>query len=172
MAVAAEYGWQVLRIALATQLLVAGVLALAARPIATAFGTRHVDLAVTFVRVFGLGVAGFSISRTMRGSLRGAGDTTWPFYGTFTGTYLVKLPIAALALPVGYTLTVGGPIPALEYSFPVLSLPIGMGLGLGAVYVAICGNFYTRAAVNAVRFRSETWKTVARRSAVGRAGDD
>jgi Na+-driven multidrug efflux pump len=32
-----------------------------------------VALTVTFIRVFGLGVAGFSVSRTLRGGLRGAG---------------------------------------------------------------------------------------------------
>ncbi|CCQ33632.1 DNA damage-inducible protein [Halorhabdus tiamatea SARL4B] len=157
---ATGYGWQTLRIALATQLPVAALLVIAARPIALAFGTEHVGLTVTFVRVFGLAVAGFSVSRTMRGSLRGAGDTRWPLYGTTLGTYAVRLPIAALALPAGYAITVAG-----------VSIPIGLGLGLPAVFVAIVADFYVRAVVNTGRFRSGAWQAVARQSGVG-AGDD
>jgi putative MATE family efflux protein len=151
-----EYGWQTLRLGLATQLLVAGVLVLAARPIATAFGTEHVALTVDFIRVFGLATAGFSVSRTMRGSLRGAGDTRWPLYGTFLGSYVVRLPLAALALPTAVTVSVAG-----------LSLAPGMGLGYPAIFLAIIGDFYTKAVVNAGRFWSGRWKAVARRAGVG-----
>jgi hypothetical protein len=76
-AAAMNYGWQTLWIGLATQLLLAVVLVAGARPIATFFGTEHVALSVDFIRAFGVGTAGFSVSRTMRGSLRGAGDTRW-----------------------------------------------------------------------------------------------
>ncbi|MFB6151577.1 MAG: MATE family efflux transporter [Haloarculaceae archaeon] len=157
---AAAYGWAVLRIALVTQFLVAGAIVLAARPIATAFGTEHVDLAVTFVRVFGLAVAGFSVSRTMRGSLRGAGDTRWPLYGTIAGSFLVRLPIAAAALPAGFAVTLLG-----------TSVPVGLGLGFPAIYVAIVADYSTKAAVNVGRFRSGKWRAVARASGVG-AGRD
>ena len=154
---ATEYGWQTLRLALVTQLLIAAALFVAARPLAVAFGTEHVDLTVQFVRVFGLGVAGFSISRTMRGGLRGAGDTRWPFYGTVAGTYLFKLPVAVLAIAPGAVLfTVAG------WQFAP-----GLGWGLLAVYVAIVGDMYVRAAVNVFRFWTGEWKRVARESGVG-----
>ena len=153
---ATGYGWQTLRIALATQLPVALVLVIAARPIAVTFGTEYVDLTVTFIRVFGLAVAGFSVSRTMRGSLRGAGDTRFPLYGTTLGIYAVRLPIAALALPAGYAITVAGS-----------SLPLGVGLGPPAVFVAIVADFYVRASVNTGRFAGGAWQEVARRSGVG-----
>ena len=153
---ATGYGWQTLRIALATQLPVALVLVIAARPIAVAFGTEYVDLTVTFIRVFGLAVAGFSVSRTMRGSLRGAGDTRFPLYGTTLGIYAVRLPIAALALPAGYAITVAGS-----------SLPLGVGLGPPAVFVAIVADFYVRASANTGRFAGGAWQEVARRSGVG-----
>jgi putative MATE family efflux protein len=161
-ATATEYGWQTLRIALVTQLLIAVLIFVAARPIARAFGTEHVDLAVTFVRVFGVSVAGFSISRTMRGSLRGAGDTRWPLYGTFAGTYLVKLPIAALALPVGTVISLG----------PVAFTP-GLGLGFVAIYVAILADLYLKALVNTARFWSGRWQHIARDAdlGVGASGD-
>jgi len=153
---AADYGWQTLRIALATQLVVAVVLVVAARPVAAAFGTDEVDLTVQFIRVFGLAVAGFSVSRTMRGSLRGAGDTRWPLYGTIIGTYVVRLPIAALALPTGFAVTVLG-----------TAIPLGAGLGYPAVFAAIVADFYVKAAVNTGRFRSGKWREVARASGVG-----
>jgi putative MATE family efflux protein len=154
---ATEYGWQTLRIALVTQLLIAAVLFAAARPISIAFGTQHVDLTVEFVRVFGIGVAAFSVSRTMRGGLRGAGDTRWPFYGTFAGTYFFKLPVAFLAVASGVALfSIGG-----------LQFAPGLGLGLLAVYVSILGDMYLRAVVNTFRFWTGEWKRIARESDVG-----
>jgi putative MATE family efflux protein len=160
---ATDYGWQVARLGVATQLLIAGIIAVFARPIAVAFGTQHVDLTVTFVRVFALMVAAFSLSRTMRGGLRGAGDTRWPLYGTVAGTYLVRLPLAALALPAGYALTV----PLLGVSFAP-----GVGWGLPAIYAAILADFYLKALVNTGRFWSGRWKQVASGSGVGAPGGD
>ena len=155
---AGDYGWQTLRLGLVSQLLLAAVLVLAARPIATAFGTDHVGLTVDFIRVFGLATAGFSVSRTMRGSLRGAGDTRWPLYGTFLGSYVVRLPLAALALPAAFTVTVAG-----------VSVAPGLGLGYPVIYLAVLGDFYAKAAVNAGRFWTGRWKAVARQAGVGAA---
>ncbi len=152
-----EYGWQTLRIALATQLLLAVILIVAARPIARGFGTGELDLTVEFIRVFGLGVAAFSISRTMRGGLRGAGDTKWPFYGTLVGTYLYKLPVAFLAVPSGIVL----------FSFGNWSFAPGVGLGLFGVYAAILGDMYFRAGVNTFRFWTGEWKRIAHESEAG-----
>ncbi|SEN41803.1 putative efflux protein, MATE family [Halorientalis persicus] len=157
---ATAYGWQTMRIALVTQLLFGAVLVAFARPIALAFGTEYPDLAVQFIRVFGVIVAGFSISRTMRGSLRGAGDTRWPLYGTFAGSYLVRLPVAALALPAGYAVTVAG-----------FSVAPGLGWGLPAIFVALIADFYVKAAVNTARFWTGKWQGVARRAGVGTTDD-
>ncbi|MCU4801515.1 MATE family efflux transporter [Halobacteria archaeon HArc-gm2] len=161
---ATDYGWQTLRIALVTQLIIAVVVVALARPIAAAFGTENPDLTVQFVRAFALGVAGFSVSRTMRGSLRGAGDTRWPLYGTVLGAYVYRLPVAFLALPVGFTVT--APLVGV-------TLAPGLGWGLPAIYAAIVGDFYLKAAVNTGRFWSGKWRDVARASGVGAgAGDD
>ena len=151
-----EYGWQTLRLALLIQVVLAVAIIAAARPIVLAFDASNVDLTVTFVRVFGLSVAGFAVSRTMRGSLRGAGDTRWPLYGGILGTYAVRLPIAAVALPVGFT------IPIVGYS-----LSPGLGVGLLAIYVAILADMYTRAVVNVTRFASGAWKTIAENAQIG-----
>lgn len=167
-----EYGWQTLRLALITQLLIGAGIFLAARPIAAGFDSEDLPLTVTFIRVFGLGVAGFSVSRTMRGALRGAGDTRWPLYGGIIGTYAVRLPVAALALPAGYTLTLfAGPVAAtLGLSPTAVAIP-GTGLGPFAVYLAILGDLYARAAVNLFRYWSGAWKDVARRAGVGAPAD-
>ena len=146
---AEEYGWETVRIALATQLLIADALLVAARPLATLFSAQNVDLTVTFIYVSGVVVAGFSVGRTLRGALRGAGDTSFPFYGTMLGNYVVRLPIAALALPAGMTVTLFG-----------VSVAPGLGLGLPAVFAAIWGDIYARALVNWVRFRSGRWKAI------------
>ncbi len=157
-----SYGWQTARIALVTQLLIAAVLAIAARPIAMLFGTDSPGLTVTFIRVFAVAVAGFSLSRTMRGSLRGAGDTRWPAYGTFLGSYCYRIPVAALALPASFVVTV-----------PLIGVTVspGLGIGLPAVYAAIAGDYYVKAAVNTGRFYSGRWRAVARSSKLGAAGD-
>jgi Na+-driven multidrug efflux pump len=155
---ATAYGWQSLGVALAVQLAVALLLVVFARPIVALFGTAYPDLAAAFVRVFGLLVAGFSMSRTMRGSLRGAGDTRWPLYGTVLASYCYRLPVAALALPTEFVI----PIPVIGVSFSP-----GLGLGLPAIFAALIGDFYLKAAVNVGRFRSGKWRAVARRAGVG-----
>jgi putative MATE family efflux protein len=159
---AAHYGWQTVRVAVATQLVIAAVLAVFARPIAVLFGTEAVGQATWFIWVLALSVAGGSVAQTLEGGLRAAGDTTWPLYGSAVGTAL-RIAITALALPVGLTVAnVGG-----------VALAPGLGLGLAAVFLAILVDIYVRAAINAVRFRSGRWRTVARDAAARRqVGED
>jgi putative MATE family efflux protein len=158
---ATAYGWDTTSIALVTQLLIAGVMALFARPIATVFTAETVELTTEFIRVFALTVGGFSVARSMRGALRGAGDTTWPLYGKILGL-VGRLGIVALALPAGMTFTLLG-----------FSIAPGMGLGVAAAYAAILVDFYVQAGVNTVRFASGKWQIVARQSDAGGApGDD
>ena len=159
---ATDYGWQTLRVALAVQLAIGAVIVVFARPIVSLFGTAYPELATQFVRVFGLIVAGFSVSRTMRGSLRGAGDTRWPLYGTILGAYCFRLPIAMLALPASVAVTI--PLTGVSVS-------PGLGLGLPAIFLALVGDFYLKAAVNTGRFWTGKWREVARRSGVGVADD-
>jgi putative MATE family efflux protein len=150
---ATDYGWQSVRIALVTQVLIAAVLVVGARPIVQLFGTESTDLGVAFVRVLAVTVVGNSVAQTLQGGLRGAGDTTWPMYGSALGMGL-RLVVAALALPATFVLAVGP-----------LSLSPGLGVGLVAVFAALVVDRYARAAVNTVRFRSGRWQAVARRSA-------
>jgi len=157
---ATAYGWDTLRIALVTQLLIAAVMAGFARPIAALFTAETADLTVAFIRMFALTIGGFSIARSMRGALRGAGDTTWPLYGKVLGL-AVRLGVVALALPAGFTLSALG-----------LSITPGLGLGVGAVFAAVLVDFYIQAAVNTARFWSGQWQVVARRAGGGAAASD
>lgn len=153
---AEAYGWQTLRIGLATQLLVAaGIFGLAAS-IARLFGATNVAMTTAFIRVFAVSIAGLSVGRTLQGGLRGAGDTKWPFYGTAIGNYAIRLPVAALALPVGFSVSGFG-----------LAVAPGLGLGLPAVFVAIVGDYAARGLVNWLRFRSGAWKEIGRPSSAG-----
>jgi len=94
---------------------------------------------------FGLSLAVSSGTISVVSRLQGAGDTRWPPYATVLGSFLVRLPVAAPALPAGFAVT----------------LPVGGGAGLPAVYAAIVADFYTKAAVNTGR-----WRAVARAAGV------
>ena len=157
---ATAYGWDTTSIALVTQLLIAAVMAVFARPIATVFTAETVDMTVEFIRMFALAVGGFSVARTMRGALRGAGDTSWPLYGKILGL-AVRLAITALALPVGFAVSLG-----------VVSIQPGLGMGVLAIYVAVVVDFYIQAAVNVARFVSGKWQVVARKAEGGPAAAD
>lgn len=151
---ATAYGWDTTRIALITQLLIAAIMVVFARPIAAVFTAETVDLTTEFVWVFALAVGGFSVARTMRGALRGAGDTSWPFYGKVIGL-VARLSIVALALPAGMTIGIAG-----------VSVAPGLELGMAAVYTALLVDFYVQAAINTARFQSGKWQIVAHRSEV------
>ena len=157
---ATAYGWDTTSIALVTQLLIAAVMALFARPIATVFTAETVGMTVEFIRMFALAVGGFSVARTVRGALRGAGDTSWPLYGKILGL-AVRLAITALALPVGFAVSLG-----------FVSIQPGLGMGVLAIYVAVVVDFYIQAAVNVARFVSGEWQVVARKAEGGSAAAD
>lgn len=157
---ATAYGWDAVRIAILTQVVLAAIMVVFARPIVELFGTTTVDLSVEFVWVFALGIAGFSIFQTLEGGLRGAGDTTWPLYGVIAGIGL-RLGVAVLALPLTFVI-IAGPI----------RLTPGIGAGLLAVYAAILVDWYVRAGVNAARFYGGRWQLVARRSSARARADD
>jgi putative MATE family efflux protein len=158
---AAAYGWGTVRVAVASQVLIAALFAILAQPIATLFGTEAATLTVWFIWMFALSVAGSSVTQALEGSLRGAGDTTWPLIGTALGTGL-RLVVTALALPAGVVLVSVGGVP----------LAPGLGLGIAAVLLAVLGDLYSRAAVNAIRFRSGRWRAVARAAAARHETDD
>ena len=135
---AKAYGWDILRFATVVYLGVAFVVFVLARPIALVFVSEPDVLrqAVLFVRVGAFAVIWLGLDMTVTGSLRGAGDTRWPFYGKLAGLYLFAIPIAYLGVitPVGIT----------------------------AVYVAFIAETFVPAVVSYLRFWSEGWIAVSR----------
>lgn len=111
----------------------------------------------------------------MRGGLRGAGDMRWPFYGGIVGTYLVRLPLGAIAVPAGTAAIVVGsfsiPLGVTTLSLGGFTIDPGLGLGIVAVYAAILADMYVRAGFNVFRFWSGKWKLVAAESGIGRASE-
>ena len=123
---------------------------------------RTIALGGTYLRIVMLSVSFRFWSMIAARALQGAGDTRWPLYGTILGGYVYRLPVAFLALPVGFAVTV-----------PLVGVTLapGLGWGLPAIYAAIVGDFYLKAAVNTGRFWSGKWRDVARASGVGAGGD-
>ncbi len=152
---ATAYGWESVKVALLTQIPLGAFVILAADSLARLFDPDNLTLTVQFVYVFGIGLIGNSIRQTLEGALQGAGDTSFPFYGSMVGSYLVRIPVAALALPAGFV--VG--------SAPLVLSP-GLGLGLLGVFLAILGDIYARAGINFVRYRSGRWMEIGRAGTV------
>lgn len=148
---ATAYLWESVKVALITQLSLAALVIIAAEQLAVLFDAENVSLTVEFIYVFGIGIVGFSLGRTLEGTLRGAGDTTFPFYGSMIGNYLIRIPVGALALPAGLAVGVA----------PFVVSP-GYGFGLIAVYIAILGDIYARAGINLVRVKSGQWMDIGR----------
>ncbi len=134
------YGWDTLKISISVMMPIALVLALFAGPISSLF-TDEIEVVVMsshFIYINAVGVLGYAINRIMRGALRGAGDTRWPFYGNMLGFYGFLLPVT--------------------YVFG-----IWLGYGLIAIFVALLGSFFIPALINLYRFKTGCWKAVSRR---------
>ncbi|MFP4625874.1 MAG: MATE family efflux transporter [Natronomonas sp.] len=154
------YGTQITWISIVLQGGTAVVIMAFAPVLVGLFGLGNLRLGVVFVWVFGIGVFAQSVERVMRGSLQAAGDTTFPFYGTVIGKGF-RLGFALLALPAGYVVA----------SLAGRSFAPGIGIGIAAVFLGVLADYYSQAIVCVYRYLSGTWKTVARRSAVGAAGE-
>lgn len=111
-----------------------------AAPISTLFADEAevISLSTLFIWVNAAGVLGYAVNRIMRGSLRGAGDTRWPFYGNLIGMYCWMLPVS--------------------YIFGIV-----LDFGMIAVFIGLLGNMFIPAVVNLIRFKSGKWKDVSRK---------
>jgi putative MATE family efflux protein len=85
--------------------------------------------------VVGLGQPAQALIFALSGALRGAGDTRYPLVVTFVNWFLVRLPLAY-----------------------VLAFPLG--LGLTGIWLGVTVDYFVRAALFAVRFRSGAWTKV------------
>ena len=85
--------------------------------------------------VVGLGQPAQAVIFALGGALRGAGDTRFPLIASVVSWFLIRLPLAY-----------------------VLGFPFGMGLT--GIWLAVTVDYFVRAALLALRFRSGAWARV------------
>lgn len=138
-AVATDYARSIIGLSAAVYVSASLAVVLAAEPIARVFVTDPVAVAATttFVIVSALAAIPMGIDGSVTGSLRGGGDTKWPFWASVVGLYGFALPAALLGLH-----------PAV---------------GVAGLYAALLLERVVPAIMNAVRFRSNRWQAVSRR---------
>jgi Na+-driven multidrug efflux pump len=95
-----------------------------------------VATAAPFVAAAGVSVVFLGVDGSATGTLRGAGDTQYPFVTSLLGRYGCALPVAALGLVT----------------------PLGATALLGAMVVET----FVPAALNVRRVRSNRWKAIGR----------
>jgi len=134
-------GWDIVRLSTVVYVVLAALVFAFAVPVARVFVSDPgaVAAASTFIRVAAVSSIGLGVERSTNGTLRGAGDTAWPFYGKLVGLYFVALPIALLG-----------------------SAP-GLGFGLAALYAAFVVETVVPAVVNTYRLQSNGWLVTSRR---------
>lgn len=135
---AAAYGGAILRLSFVVHLTAALVVVLTAPLLARLFVFDPAELAQTaiVVRVSAITAVLLRVNGAAVGTLRGAGDTRWPFVATLLGQYGVALPVAAVGLLTP--------------------------LGVGALYGALLLGAGVPVVVNRWRYRSGKWKAVSR----------
>jgi putative MATE family efflux protein len=85
--------------------------------------------------VVGIGQPAQAVIFALGGSLRGAGDTRYPLLVSFLSWFLLRLPLA--------------------YAFAFV-----VGLGLTGIWLGVAVDYFVRAALFALRFRSGAWARV------------
>ena len=85
--------------------------------------------------VVGIGQPAQAMIFALGGSLRGAGDTRYPLLVSFMSWFLLRLPLAYV------------------FAFP-------LGLGLTGIWLGVTIDYFVRAALLAMRFRSGAWARV------------
>ena len=135
---ATEYGRDVIKLSAVVYVLASAAVVLAADPIARVFVDEPAAVAATasFVVVAAVSAIPLGVDGSVTGSLRGAGDTRWPFLASMVGLYVVALPAALLGLVTP--------------------------LGVVALYVAVIAEKLVPAGLNLARFRSNRWQAVSR----------
>lgn len=96
-------GADILRLSAVSYFALAALVIVLAPVIARLFVSdpETIELAIPFVRVGALAAIGMGLDGSATGILRGGGDTTWTFYATATGMYLVALPLGAASVVTG-----------------------------------------------------------------------
>jgi putative MATE family efflux protein len=143
---AEAYARGILRLSAVVYLAVGALVFVFSRRIAGLFVADPAVVAVAgpFVAVAAVSVVFRGVDGSATGTLRGAGDTQYPFFASLAGRYVCALPVAALGLltPVGATALLGAMV--VETAVP--------------------------AALNVARVRSNRWKAIGRARATAGTG--
>jgi Na+-driven multidrug efflux pump len=142
---ATVYGRDVIRLSALVYVLASAAVAAAAEPVAGVFvdGPAAVAATATFVVVAAVSAIPLGVDGSVTGSLRGAGDTRWPFAAAMVGLYVFALPAALLGLVTP--------------------------LGVAGLYAAMVLEKLVPAGLNGIRFRSNRWQAVSRQYRPGGA---
>lgn len=138
--VAESYGREIMRLAIATYLVSALAVALAAEQIVWLFidepGEVAIDVAIALVYAACLASVLSAVQNAMAGSLDGSGDTNWTFMAQAVGMFGVSIPLVYL----------GATTP----------------LGVWGLYLAFLAETGIPAILNYYRFRTGKWKSISR----------
>ena len=145
---ATAYGRDIIRLSALVYVLASAAVVAAATPIAQVFVDDPTAIAATaaFVIIAAVSAVPLGVNGSITGSLRGAGDTRWPFFAAMLGLYVFALPAAFLG-----TVT---------------------ALGVGGLYIAVLVEKFVPMGVNLIRFRSDRWQAVSRQYRPGRTESD
>jgi putative MATE family efflux protein len=137
---AEAFGRELTRFSVAVYLVPAVLVALFAEPIVRLFVTDPVrgtiPVGVTLVYAACIAVVPSGITTAMAGALTAAGDTRWPFYGKFTGAFVVAIPLAYLGATTG--------------------------VGITGLVFAYIGWTLCPAIVNCYRYSTDAWREISR----------
>jgi putative MATE family efflux protein len=145
---ATAYGQDIIRLSALVYVLASAAVVTAATPIARVFVDDPTAIAATaaFVIVAAVSTVPLGVNGSITGSLRGAGDTRWPFFAAMLGLYVFALPAALLG-----TVT---------------------ALGVGGLYAAVLVEKFVPMGVNLIRFQSDRWQAVSRQYRPGETDSD
>jgi len=137
---AAHSGWRAMWLAVASMSVLAVLIVACARPIARMMldEPEVVRLTVVFIRVLGVAQPLMAVDFALSGALRGAGDTRYPLYTTFSGLICGRVFLAVL--------------------FTWLELPVEW------IYGALLADYSIKVTMLVSRFRSGQWRDALRRS--------
>ena len=154
--IAEAYGQEIILFSLATYVVAAAIVFVAARPIVLSFVGNPADpavpIAITLVHVACVAILAQAVSGAAAGPLDATGDTVWPFCSQALGMFGFSIPVAYLgALTMTPTSAVLG-----------VTLP---SIGMVGIYLSFFAETTVPAALNYYRFSNGRWKILGRRFA-------
>ncbi len=131
---AEESGWQAMRLAVASMIVLGAVVILTAEQVAGFMidDPEVVRLTVVFIYILGACQPLMAVEFTLGGALRGAGDTRFPLYTVLTGLVGVRVMLSAIFA--------------------------WLGLDVEWIFAALIADYIVKGAMLTWRFRGGAWK--------------